>query len=446
MLHGCTMQDDPAIFQAFAQHCAEVGKDIRDPWLVTDYLYYLYVRHQGEENIERASTLLWQSYASFFSVAPLRPFVGYGTSDLRNVSISQNTSALEFMHSAPPPMALYIMLQMEIRSALAISNTRVYNLYLKFKSIAEEGNPVFDPLVQNATIWNAFLLAFCERQQFANASQLIQDMTDGPAKPNVYSWNIFMQAFFRRKQVQAAERVFQLMRNSGVEPDRFTWGVLLRGYAKAQLVDRIGDILPHLKPEEELDADLLRHLAKVVDRKKLMGVLEENRSHKETIALAKAAQETEEERSRWRDELTDSEAATTGDVSPDQFDATAAAQPGELPATQPGPSVVLPKFSPVPEQRTETPRMHRSQSRSPRTNLRDPELQYRKLQEQLGLVEPTGSAVNDHVEPDPTQPSSAGLAFESMISKGSVKAVNPGKPTTMRKRARFNLAKPARRE
>lgn len=177
-----------------------------------------------------------------------------------------------------------------------------------------------------------------------------------------------------------------------------------------------------------------------------MDVLEENRSHKETIALEQAAQEAEDERSRWRDELTDGEAATiTSGLSPVQLDMIAAAQTKELPATQPGSSVVPPKLTSVPEQPTESPPMHRRPSRLPRANLRDPEVQYRKLQEQLGLVESTESAVNDRVEPESVEPSSAGLAFKSIISKNSVRAINSGKPATTRKRARFNLVKPGRR-
>jgi pentatricopeptide repeat protein len=443
MLHGCTMQDNPAFFQTFAQHCADMAKDIRDPWLAADYLYYLHVRHKGDEDVERTSALLWQSYAEYFSVAPLQSFIGYGTPDLRKASISQNSSALGSMLLAPPPVAMYIMLQTEIRSALAISNTRVYNLYLKFKSVVEEGGDAeFDAVVQDPMIWNAFLFAFCQKQQFANASQLIQDMTDGPAKPNIYSWTIFMQAFFKTGQVQAAERVFQIMRSRGVDPDQFTWGVLLRGYAKAQLVDRIGDTIPHLDAEQELDPGLLRHFAKVVDRKKLMGVLEENRLHREASALEKANREAEEERSRWWDELADGEAATRSDVSPVQLDATAAVQSEESFAAQPGSSVVLPKRTLVPEQPTEPPQMPRSQPRPPQANLQDPEVQYRKLQEQLGLVEPTGLAVNDHVESESVELLSTDLGFKSMIGKNRVKTMDSSKPATTRKRARFNLAKP----
>jgi pentatricopeptide repeat protein len=449
MLHGCTIQDNPAFFQSFAQHCANVAKDIRDPWLAADYLYYLYVRHKGDEHVEHTSALLWQSYAELFSVAPLQSLVGYGTPSLRNASISQNSSVLNSMVLAPPPLALYIMLQTEIRSALAISNTRVYNLYLKFKSIVQGGgDPGLDSLGKNPTIWNAFLLAFCQKQQFANASQLIQDMTDGPAKPNIYSWNIFMQAFFKTGQVQAAERVFEIMRNRAVDPDQFTWGVLLRGFAKAQLVERIGDTVPHLEAERELDPDLLRHFAKVVDRRKLMGVLEDNRLHKEASALEKADREAEEERSRWLEpqfELGDVEAATTRDVSPVQPDANAAAKDEELSATQPSSSVVLRKSTSTPAQPAEPPQMPKDQPRLPRANPLDPEVQYRKLQEQLGLVESPGFGANNHIELEPVEPPSTGLGFKSMIFKKPATVGDGVKPATTRKRARFNLAKPTDR-
>jgi hypothetical protein len=113
MLHGCTMQDNPAFFQTFAQHCADIAKDIQDPWLAADYLYYLQVRHKGDEDVERTSALLWQSYAEHFSVAPLQSFIGYGTPDLRKASISQNSSALGSVLLTPPPVAMYIMLQIQ---------------------------------------------------------------------------------------------------------------------------------------------------------------------------------------------------------------------------------------------------------------------------------------------------------------------------------------------
>ncbi|KAJ4365340.1 hypothetical protein N0V83_008961 [Neocucurbitaria cava] len=297
LLNGCSSQSSPAMFQRFAQHCAEVAKDIKDPWLATDFLYYYYMRYQNDPELDRISFFMWRTYSEFFSESSFEQFLvsrkRKGLRDAVNETrVTQSSALLE-----PPPMALYIMLQLEIKMALAYSNQRVLLLYQQFKELAN--SPGFEALARSPTTWNAFLFAFCQKQQFASASQVIKDMTEGPAKPNVYSWNIFMQAFFKTSQVQAAERVFEIMRSRGVDPDHFTYGVLLRGYAKAQLIDRIGDTMQHVKTEEEMDPDLLRALAKVVDRRKLMLALETSRVEKEARAKEQADKEAEEERQRW---------------------------------------------------------------------------------------------------------------------------------------------------
>jgi pentatricopeptide repeat protein len=457
MLHGCTMQDDPAYFQSFAQYCEEVAQDIRDPWLATDCLYYVYVRHRLDRDADKISALIWQSYARLFSAAPLQSFVDHGTPSLRNAVMSQDPSTRENTHLPPPATALYIMLQTEIQSALAISNMRVYNLYLKFKSVAEEGGtPEFDELVKRPIIWNAFLYAFCQKQQFATASQLIQDMTNGPAKPNVYSWNIFMQAFFKEGQVQAAERIFEIMRDRGVDPDQYTWGVMLRGYAKAQQIDRIDETLPHLEPENESDPGILAFLAKVVDRRKLMNVLEKNRLNKEATAQERAEQEAEAERSWWHDELANVEAdsTTTEDATSTHLGATGSyvlgtsVQPTKeqsnladiravrrngttsLPSGATDLSVLEDDISLIGERSRllqdrasylptskEPPRMPSSRPRIRRANPQDPEVQYRKLQERLGLVEPTAPTVEDRAELKAARKSRAGPVFKSMINR-----------------------------
>ncbi|CAO2658851.1 Nn.00g065740.m01.CDS01 [Neocucurbitaria sp. VM-36] len=297
LLNGCSSQSSPAMFQRFAQHCAEVAKEIKDPWLATDFLYYLYMRHQNDPEIERISFFIWQTYSDFFSKTSFEEFLvsrkRKGLRDAVNEKRVAQTSAL----LEPPPMAMYIMLQLEIKTALAYSTQRVLLLYQQFKQLAY--SPGLEALTRNPTTWNAFLFAFCQKQQFASASQVIKDMTEGSTKPNIYSWNIFMQAFFKTGQVQAAERVFEIMRSRGVDPDQFTYGVLLRGYAKAQLIERIGDTMQHVKTEQEMDPDLLRALAKVVDRRKLMLALEKSRVEKEARAKEQADKEAEEERQRW---------------------------------------------------------------------------------------------------------------------------------------------------
>jgi len=451
LLHGCTLQSNPEMFRTFAKHCAEVAKDSKDAWLATDYLYYLYASHRADGNPTHSSDLLWHAYSELFSVAPLEVFANHGTDGLRGVTYLQRSSASNSTLLAAPPVALYIMLQIEIQSALAVSDRRVLNLYEKFKSCVDEAHdPAFKALVQNPIIWNSFLLAFCQKQQFASASQIIRDMTDGPAMPNIYSWNIFMQAFSKMGQIQAAERVLEIMRSKGVEPDQYTYGILLRGYAKTQMVERIGDIVGHVEADQELDPDMMRALATVVDRKRLMHRLEESRHRKEVVVLEKAEREAREEHLRWQPpqfELSEVKAATMGDDQLTAADAMAANEvfpflpnepttPAEPPAPPPATEPTQPTYE-EPLQRSIQPK------RSPVTaklNPQDPEVQYRKLQEQMGLIEPAESPV-DAPSRKRAKPFGAKLELKSIMEKAGDRQ-RPEKPAVVKKATRFNLAKP----
>lgn len=476
LLHGCTLQSNPAMFERFAQHCSEVAKEIKDPWLATDYLYYLYVRHRIDTEAEHSSVLLWDAYSKHFSLAPLKPFVASG---MMNPSYEHDENTLDSTLLPPPPVALYLMLQVEIRSALAMSNQRVFNLYQRFKSVAAEGGgPAWTSLVHNPTIWNAFLLAFCGKQQFANASQLISDMTDGPVQPNIYTWNIFMQSFFKTGQVQAAERVFEIMRNRGTDPDQFTYGVLLRGYAKAQLMERIGEAMNLVETEQELEPDLLRALASVVNRRQLMLTLEKSRLYKEKRAQEETDRKAKDERTRWQPPLFDAADVVAADANRDQSGEadTAAAPQTKDPSTASmapaatqdtededvfgflrdeaaDPSDASPianrstTASPVSEQPIQQPGKPKSRPKYIAPNQLDPETQYRKLQEQLGLVEPAESSHVAH-PPEPQRPLGASLDFKSLLdsSKGINKASaskGRSRPKTKRQRLdRPSLATP----
>jgi pentatricopeptide repeat protein len=299
LLHGCTLQTNPAMFKQFAEHSADVAQAIKDPWLATDYLYYLYIRHQNDSDKAQTAALLRQAYVRFFPVTPLDLLRSRLGGVVRVTSGSQLMS-MDDSKIDPPPVALYIMLQAQIQEALAISMQRLTDLYERFKSLVRhESDPALTRLAKEPVAWNAFLLAFCQKQQFASASQLIRDMTDNSPQPNIYSWNIFMQAFFKTGQVQAAERVFEILRTRGVDPDQFSYGVLLRGYAKAQHVERIGETMQHVDAEQEMEPDLLRALAQIANRKTLMSTLEKSRVRKEVQAQEKARVEAEEETRRW---------------------------------------------------------------------------------------------------------------------------------------------------
>jgi pentatricopeptide repeat protein len=427
LLHGCTLQNNPAMFQDFAQYCAEVAKETKDAWLATDYLYYVYVRHRADTEPEHASALLWQAYTSLFWVAPLKPLIDIDA-----------TQTLDSTLMAPPSVALYIMLQTEIRVASAISNHRVLNLYQNFRTLAQQShNSSFRALTQDPTVWNAFLLAFCSKQQFASASELIRDMSNGPTNPNIYSWNIFMQAFFKTGQVQAAERVFEIMRNRGVDPDQFTHGVLLRGYAKAQLLERVGETMLHVETTEELDPDLLRSLAGIVNRQGLMLTLEQSRINKEASAREKADRMAEEGRIRWTPpqfQLGDVEDAASLETQATSLDTSAIQQPGMSQQSaanhestnedeglfnflqdEPTPPAYTPALPSAPSQPSQpsqpTPQPKIRTTRSAPPN--DPEVQYQRLQEQLGIVQPS----EPEPEPEPVAPFGAGLGFKSVLSK-----------------------------
>jgi pentatricopeptide repeat protein len=299
LLHGCTRQSNPAMFTQFAEHCADVAQDIKDPWLAADYLYYLYIRYQNVHDHDPAQTaaLLRQAYVRFFPAEPLdllRSRLG-GV-----VSVKSGRPEEDPLNLDTPPVALYIMLQTHVQEAVTMSMRRVTDFYERFKSLVlHDSHPAISKLGEVPTAWNAFLFTFCQKQQFASASQVIRDMSNNSPQPNIYSWNIFMQAFFKTGQVEAAERVFEILRSRGVKPDQFTYGVLLRGYARAQYVKRIGETMQFIGAEEETDPDLLKALTLVVDRNELMATLEESRMRKEAQAQEKARTEAEEEERRW---------------------------------------------------------------------------------------------------------------------------------------------------
>ncbi|KZM28259.1 hypothetical protein ST47_g593 [Ascochyta rabiei] len=298
LLHGCTKQSDPAMFKDFGDWCVEKAKELGDPWLATDCLYYAYICEQSKATSARDMGLLWRTYFHLFDLTPLEPFSRYGSRPMKDAidqHLEPNTQKL-----ASTPMAVYLMLQTEIQTTQALGIHYLERLYKTLKqALLKAPHPALASLAQTPAIWNAFLHAFCAQKQYASASQVIKDMTaHGPA-PNIYSWNMFMQSFFKTGQVTAAERVFAIMRARGVDPDAYTYGVMVRGYAKAQLVDRIGETMQHIAEEAQLDPDLLRALAQVQKRQDLTVALEKSRVEREAKEAQAKEQAAREEQERF---------------------------------------------------------------------------------------------------------------------------------------------------
>ncbi|KAF2635092.1 hypothetical protein P280DRAFT_474009 [Massarina eburnea CBS 473.64] len=304
LLHGCTMTDDPHKFVDFAEYCAHIAKETRDPWLASDYLYYLYAcrklgdkedRRQREESFDHISKV----YGEFFSTNTLR-LINPLISPVALSDESGPDASAPFKPMEPLPMALYLILQMEIQS-VAASNTEVWSLYLRFRQLVRsDTHPALNKLAGNPVIWNAFLLAFSRNKQFQWASQLVKDMTDHNPQPNVYTWNIFMQGFFKAEQTQVAERVYDIMRARGVDPDRFTYRTLLRGYVRSHHVEKIGEAMEFVDNEEQMDPALVQALGRIHDRERLMTVLERSQARKDEKMRVMHEKYAERQKRRWQ--------------------------------------------------------------------------------------------------------------------------------------------------
>jgi pentatricopeptide repeat protein len=448
LLHGCTSQSDPGMFSQFAQHCADVAEETKDPWLAADYLHYLYICQQNGTDEMQSLALLQQAYLRFFTTKPLELISNRVTSDrvrraLYVTSGTQSTSTDAAKHP-PPPVALYIMVQAGIQRAIGTSNRQVLDLYQKFRLLVQEGSdPSLTELASHPTIWNAFLLAFCKTQQFASASGVLKHMTNDLPQPNIYSWNIFMQAFFKAGQVEAGERVFKILRSRGVHPDQFTNGILLRGYAKAQHIERIGEIMQHVEAEQEMEPDLLRTLAHIANRNELMLTLEKSRVYKENQVKEKARVYAEEEKARWTAPrlalgVPETDALSAPEpVSKEIVDKKIQSQVSELDSPALQDSISLSTSEPEPEleptvkrdpemnqeplikakSTNEAPPASKTPPSPPPQEMpldpSDPEIQYRKLQEQLGLLAPS---LSDSIssQSKPINPFGASLGFKSV--------------------------------
>ncbi|KAJ4986492.1 Protein Rf1, mitochondrial [Stagonosporopsis vannaccii] len=296
LLHGCATQHDPGEFKTFAEFCCRKAKELKDTWLATDFVHYAYACEQSKPVAARNSNAIWRAYLDLFDLAPLQPFVRDGSRAMKD-AIDEESLNVDKQRLAPKPATLYLMLQTEIQTLENLGVHYLERLYKTFKHAisSTRAHPSLVSLAQNPIVWNAFLFAFCRRNQYASASAVIKDMGAHGCPPNIYSWNIFMQAFFKSGQVAAADRVFELMRARGVDPDAFTYGTMVRGYAKAQLTDRIGETMQHIPEDAQLEPDLLRALGQVQARADLTTSLERNR-------LAKMRKDAEEAERKAREE------------------------------------------------------------------------------------------------------------------------------------------------
>lgn len=302
LLQGCKESDNPETFQDFANHCAQMAKELKDPWLATEYMHYLYVCQQRRNN-RYTLKILTEAYCQFFSPRPLI-----------DMKILAPTFASETWidRMAPCCMSLYLIIATDLQCrGEETSDAQLYRIYWRFRELVQIGHPHIAQLAEKPHIYNAFLAAFCSRESMLkNATQVIRDMTTeliptavhergqhriSPALPDVYSWTIFMNGFVRFRQMAAAERVLGLMKKRNLEPTNITWSTLLRGYAQAQNLEKIGEVMRSVQEHGIiLNTRTLHDLGQIQDRKGLMSALEQS------AETQQAKLDNSELEKRWR--------------------------------------------------------------------------------------------------------------------------------------------------
>ncbi|CAI6338560.1 unnamed protein product [Periconia digitata] len=300
MLHGCTTTAEPAKFIDFAEHCFHKAKEMRNPWLAADYLYYYDVcSFRGiDQPKEHDFDRLVRVYAQFFSMRPLellfpRRFQQY-------TARNDEDGTTPFTPMDPPPMALYLLLNIRIRIDMHISIHRVLDTYENVRRLVSEGtDPHIIAMGAQLAIWNSFLLAFCQHSHFIYASRIIEDMRAHNPQPTLVSWTILMQGFYKAKQPKAAERVYDWMLRHGIKPSQYTHNTLLIEYARSQRIDELSQIMTHMD-DEELDPTVLSVFTKITDRRKLVEAMKESKRRKEENERITKEQTDQRKAERWR--------------------------------------------------------------------------------------------------------------------------------------------------
>ncbi|OCL03612.1 hypothetical protein AOQ84DRAFT_227133 [Glonium stellatum] len=281
LLRNLKETETPEKFQDFANHCAQIAKDLKHSQLATEYIHYLYVCQQRRNSKHTLKTLL-EAYCQFFSPKPL-----IDMKILAPISDSRNWNDI----MAPQPMSLFLIIAADLQCrGEETSDAQLYELYSRFRELVQTGHPYIAQLAETPHTYNAYLTAFCSRESMLkDATQVIRDMTIEllpavihepgqrpikPTLPDVYTWTIFMNGFVRFRQMAAAEKVLELMRKRNLEPTDVTWSTLLRGYAEEQNVEKIGGILRAIEKDGiTLSTKSLYYLGRVQDREGLMSAL-----------------------------------------------------------------------------------------------------------------------------------------------------------------------------
>jgi len=167
----------------------------------------------------------------------------FDTSDLINLGILTQSYANKNMNRKKPTLPVMgIMIGAHLRHITQHQSRNmghIYDLYRRWRTLAEQNMSPYVFLAAKDYVSNAFLLAFAQDPSgLAYAAEVIRDMQTpfshdrSQTKPTVRSWSIFLHAFAKHGKMDLAEQVLKYMRERKQTPNEVTWNSLLGGYAR----------------------------------------------------------------------------------------------------------------------------------------------------------------------------------------------------------------------
>jgi pentatricopeptide repeat protein len=265
LLKGCktVIEDSETLNTTIRQAIADVGS--RNLHVVaTEIIHCLYLHH-FQIDPENAFTTVSEAYMQLFD-----------STDLINLGIlSQNYANKTLNRQKPTFPVMGIMIGAHLRH-ITYSQSRnmghVYDLYRRWRTLAEQNISPFVFLAQHDYVSNAFLLAFSsDLSGLPYAAEVIRDMqtpfSSHPRpqkKPTVRSWSIFLHAFAKHGKMDLAEQVLNFMTERKQIPNNVTWNSLLGGYARAGKADKAVETFVRMRDGGfEADEVTKRHFGKI---------------------------------------------------------------------------------------------------------------------------------------------------------------------------------------
>jgi pentatricopeptide repeat protein len=264
LLKGCktVIEDSETLNTTIRQAIADV--EVRNLYVVgTEIIHCLYLHH-FQIDPENAFTTVSEAYMQLFD-----------TSDLINLGILPQNYANKALNRKKPTFPVMgIMIGAHLRH-ITQSQTRnmghIYDLYRRWRTLAEQNISPYVFLAKEDYVSNAFLLAFAQDPSgLAYAAEVIRDMQTpfshprSQKKPTVRSWSIFLHAFAKHGKMDLAEQVLKYMRERKQTPNEVTWNSLLGGYARLGKANEAVETFRRMRDHGfEADEVTKRHFGKI---------------------------------------------------------------------------------------------------------------------------------------------------------------------------------------